>query len=117
MIISCLKRFYQFCFIFAPNAPALYNDEGKLNWENGTWENPLADKLKTLKSVNNNLIGNANLNYQVIPGLNIKTALGFNSLTLNAMALFTPLLFYMAPTQIVLAVMLISYYGTIKHGL
>ena len=28
--------------LLAPNAPALYNDDGSLNWEGSTWENPLA---------------------------------------------------------------------------
>ena len=29
-------------YILAPNAPALYYEEGNLNWENNTWNNPLA---------------------------------------------------------------------------
>ena len=34
----------------APNAPALYNDAGDLNWENGTWQNPLRFMVAKFKS-------------------------------------------------------------------
>src|SRR5690606_3182091 len=33
-------QFTQWMYQLAPNAPALYDDEGGLNWENGTWANP-----------------------------------------------------------------------------
>ena len=38
----------------APNAPSLYTEDGMLNWENGTWENPLrwANRTYQMKGTN-----------------------------------------------------------------
>lgn len=72
-----------------PNAPALYNQDGTLNWHlnaNGqsTFVNPLAELLnKTYKSKTNNLIANGNFSYDVLPGLKIGTGLGFTNLQSN----------------------------------
>jgi len=30
----------------APNAPALYDANGNLNWENNTWTNPLSNNVR-----------------------------------------------------------------------
>lgn len=48
----------------APNAPALYNEDGSLNWQNGTFKNPLALMESVYANKNKNLILNANLSYQ-----------------------------------------------------
>jgi TonB-dependent starch-binding outer membrane protein SusC len=72
-----------------PNAPALYNQDGTLNWEpnaNGTstFINPLAPLLyQTYTSKTNNLIANGNFNYDVLPGLRISTGMGFTNLQSN----------------------------------
>ncbi len=64
----------------APNAPALYNADGSLNWQNSTWENPLAN-LKS-KSLTNtaDLITNAVVSYRLIDNLTLKSNFGFTDL-------------------------------------
>lgn len=60
----------------APNAPALYNQDGTLNWEGSTWENPLALLEGKYKTNTNDFITNALLSYTVIPGVDLKTSFG-----------------------------------------
>jgi TonB-linked SusC/RagA family outer membrane protein len=70
----------------APNAPALYNNDGSLNWESNsdgrrTFDNPLAKLFyQTYTTKSNNLIANGNFSYDVLPGLKISTGLGFTNL-------------------------------------
>ncbi|MGB5820368.1 MAG: TonB-dependent receptor [Saonia sp.] len=60
-----------------PNAPALRDDEGKLNFENGTFQNnPLAALEREYGSERFNLLANMGISYQIIPGLEIKANLG-----------------------------------------
>lgn len=68
----------------APNAPALYNDDGTINWalnslNNSTWTNPLVYKYLRYKNQTNNLIANATLGYRIIPGLEIKSSFGYTN--------------------------------------
>ena len=67
----------------APNAPALYDANGNLNWENSTWDNPLAllesEFLSKIKDFNANTV----LSYNVLPNLQLKTSLGYNDLLSN----------------------------------
>lgn len=67
----------------APNAPSLYDNNGNLNWQNNTWQNPMAELLRKSKSVTNNIIGNLNLLYRILPGLNLKTTLGYNHIFMD----------------------------------
>ncbi len=61
----------------APNAPALYDENGELNWENNTWTNPLAALNGQFKSRTNDLNGNAVVAYQLFPSLEVKTSVGY----------------------------------------
>ncbi|MDD7885414.1 SusC/RagA family TonB-linked outer membrane protein [Flavivirga sp. 57AJ16] len=61
----------------APNAPALYDEQGNLNWENSTWKNPLAILETTYNGVTRNLIANTVLSYRPVPSLEFKTNLGY----------------------------------------
>jgi TonB-linked SusC/RagA family outer membrane protein len=63
----------------APNAPALYDNEGKLNWENNTFNNPVRYFNIPYNSTINNLIGNIGLSYELIKGLTIGTNLGYTT--------------------------------------
>lgn len=69
----------------APNAPALYNADGTLNWAplpngNSTWNNPL-NYLERLYRINtSNLVGNLLLSYQIAKGLHVKTTFGYTDL-------------------------------------
>ncbi|MFG4001379.1 SusC/RagA family TonB-linked outer membrane protein [Flavobacterium aquidurense] len=64
----------------SPNAPALYDNFGNLNWENGTFNNPLSNLEAVYKANTANLIANTILSYQIIPELEIKTNIGFSNL-------------------------------------
>ena len=77
-------------FQLPPNAPALYNPDGSINWApdangNTTWRsgNPIAHLLNKYENRTNNLVGDALLSYQLIPGLQIKSSFGYNSLITN----------------------------------
>ncbi|PHK32631.1 TonB-dependent receptor, partial [Nostoc linckia z16] len=64
----------------APNAPALYDGQGNLNWENSTWENPLSNLESRSLSKTGDLIANAVLSYQLAEGLQVKSNFGFTDL-------------------------------------
>ncbi|SHH67278.1 SusC/RagA family TonB-linked outer membrane protein [Flavobacterium johnsoniae] len=66
-----------------PNAPALYDIDGNLNWENNTFENPLASLQSKGVIKINDLLANAVLSYEIIPGFEFKTNLGFTDLKNN----------------------------------
>lgn len=64
-----------------PNAPALYDSNGNLNWENGTWENPLRYLNAKFQSETNDLVANTALSYEILPSLVIKSNLGYTNLS------------------------------------
>jgi TonB-linked SusC/RagA family outer membrane protein len=66
----------------APNAPALYDSTGKLNWDQEVLEfiNPLSLLLKTYESKTSNILGNFDINYRIVKNLVFKTNLGYNRL-------------------------------------
>jgi TonB-linked SusC/RagA family outer membrane protein len=67
----------------APNAPKLFNDDGTLNWENGTWTNPFSELLKKYKAKTTGLFANSTLSYQIIKGLKAKVSMGYNNLQMK----------------------------------
>ena len=73
-------QFIQKAILLAPNAPALYNAEGDLNWENSTWANPLADLRKTQVVESHNLVANLSLSYLLAKGLTLKGNFGYMDL-------------------------------------
>lgn len=77
----------------APNAPEVYTADGKLNWENSTWQNPLAELENKYKNKINNLVANASLSYEVIKDLDISVSLGFNDISMSDKN-FTPSTYY-----------------------
>ena len=66
-----------------PVAPAIFDGEGNLNWEEGTWDNPFALLLNEFNSRTSNLIGNAVVSYQVLEGLQIKANMGYTETVLR----------------------------------
>lgn len=64
----------------APNAPALYDSSGNLNWENGTWNNPLANQQAENKSTTKDLVANTVISYEIIPNLILKSNFGYTDL-------------------------------------
>ncbi len=63
--------------ILAPNAPALYDANGNLNWENNSWTNPLATLDGRYTATTAALIANTLLSYQILEGLELKTSLSY----------------------------------------
>lgn len=70
-------------YTLAPNAPSLYDASGNLNWENGTFNNPLAFLQGLYLTAAQNLIANTMLSYKVLPSLELKTSLGYNDTRLS----------------------------------
>jgi TonB-linked SusC/RagA family outer membrane protein len=75
----------QTAILMEPNAPPLYNADGTLNWTsdaagNSTWWNPLSYTLSTdFINTTKNLVSNANLSYSILPGLEIRTSVGYTN--------------------------------------
>lgn len=66
--------------ILPPNAPALYNPDGSLNWEGSTWQNPLRNLAAEFKSDTKDFIASTLLSYEVLPGLLLKSSFGYSEL-------------------------------------
>lgn len=75
-----------------PNAPALFMPDGSLNWElnstgNSTWDNPVKYLYIPFKGRTNNLISSVQLSYRILPGLELKSNIGYqNTFTKNFVA-------------------------------
>lgn len=73
----------------APDAPALYDIDGSLNWQidasgKSTFVNPLAAMFfQNYSTKTNNLIANGNFSYDILPGLKLTSAFGFTNLQSN----------------------------------
>ncbi|HXJ98269.1 MAG TPA: SusC/RagA family TonB-linked outer membrane protein [Gelidibacter sp.] len=55
-----------------PNAPALYNEDGTLNWQDGTFQNPLAQLNKTYENNTKALVLNLDLSYNLFSNTYLK---------------------------------------------
>lgn len=64
----------------APNAPAVYNADGSLNWANSTWNNPLAMLESQFDSKIKDLTANTVLSYNFLKNLQLKSSLGYSEL-------------------------------------
>jgi len=62
----------------APNAPELYDSQGQLNWQNGTFNNPLAYLEGTYTSKNGSLMTNAHIKYKLNSNWSAIMNLGYN---------------------------------------
>jgi TonB-linked SusC/RagA family outer membrane protein len=73
-----------------PNSPSLYDANGKLNWqENGVsisdlgFIQPLSYLLQKYTAQSDNLTGNINLSYRIIPSLVLRLSGGYNASYVN----------------------------------
>jgi TonB-linked SusC/RagA family outer membrane protein len=66
--------------LLSPNAPALYDADGNLNWENNTFINPLRHLNGKFNAMTYDLIANSVLSYQLLPSLEFTSAFGFSDL-------------------------------------
>ncbi|NMH89702.1 SusC/RagA family TonB-linked outer membrane protein [Flavivirga algicola] len=82
------QDFTKSALILPPNAPALYNATGNLNWENSTWRNPLSMLEQDYQARTHNLIANTVWSYHPIPSLEFKTSLGYTDYRLQSYAAF-----------------------------
>jgi len=75
-----------------PIIPALYDADGKLNWQKGgaTFENPLAVLQRAYNSKTHNLLTSMQLSYQLTPTLTARASIGYNSVSLKDQGL-TPI--------------------------
>jgi TonB-linked SusC/RagA family outer membrane protein len=74
--------------LLAPNAPALYDDNGNLNWAltpggSATWTNPLAATNQNYTGRSNSFLSSALLNYELVKGLSIRCNLGYTHINLR----------------------------------
>lgn len=64
--------------VLPPNAPALYDSTGNLNWEGGTFNNPLAPLLGRYQANTSNFNAGMTLSYELLPGLELRSIAGYN---------------------------------------
>jgi len=62
----------------SPNAPALYQEDGSLNWENNTFTNPVAAYESTYSNDSKTLNTSFKLGYELFPSVQIKFNGGIN---------------------------------------
>lgn len=76
--------------LLPPNAPALYDETGELNWEgwSASLENPMALLKRRYEAATHNLIGNATLGYEILTGLQAGANLGFTSIQSKAVTTY-----------------------------
>jgi len=74
-------------FLLSPNAPALYDSNGKLNWENGSFTNPVADYENTYSNKSLQLLNNLNAEYELLNDFSIKLSGGINYHTFDEWSL------------------------------
>lgn len=63
----------------APDAPAVYDSLGKLNWDN-LFFNPFGPLKETYRMNTDNLVANSLISYEIIPGLTVKASAGYTKI-------------------------------------
>ncbi len=81
-----------------PNAPDLRNPDGSINWAllpngNSSFDNPLHYLEHRNRANTSNLITSANLGFEIISGLELKSTFGYNYMQADGLAT-RPLTFY-----------------------
>jgi TonB-linked SusC/RagA family outer membrane protein len=82
----------QTAVLLAPDAPSLYNADGTLNWGltsigRYTYYNPVGNLQASYTNKTNNLVSSAQLGYNILPGLDIKSNFGYTNLQTNDLQL------------------------------
>lgn len=74
-----------------PNAPALYDDTGDVNWNgwnpSGTYENPIAYLNRRYEANASNLIASMEIGYSILPNLEVKSRMGYTSIGMKTLSL------------------------------
>jgi TonB-linked SusC/RagA family outer membrane protein len=63
--------------VLSPNTPAIYREDGNLNWENSTWTNPLSMIEQHFITNTDNFFSNLSMGYKLVKGLELKFSGGF----------------------------------------
>lgn len=71
-------------YSLAPNAPTLYDEKGNLNWENNTWDNPLASLEEKFSAQINTLMANTMISYSFFDNIEVRANLGFTDYRLDS---------------------------------
>ena len=66
--------------LLSPNAPALYDADGNLNWQENTFTNPLRHLNGKFKALTYDFIANSVLSYRFLPSFEFSTSLGYTDL-------------------------------------
>jgi TonB-linked SusC/RagA family outer membrane protein len=74
-------------YTLSPNAPALFNADGTINWENNTFSNPVAPYNSTYSNDTKQFLSNLNVQYELFKDLRMKLNAGFNYNTFDEVAL------------------------------
>ena len=64
-------------YTLEPNAPALYDEEGNLNWEDNTWDNPLAALEEKFGVKTSTVMANALVSYELMEDFEVRTSMGY----------------------------------------
>jgi TonB-linked SusC/RagA family outer membrane protein len=68
----------------APNTPDIFTADGKYNFQNSTWENPVWYTTQYVNAVSDNLNAAMNLSYGILKGLEISSRMGYNDIKMNS---------------------------------
>lgn len=71
----------------APNAPSLYDATGNINWQNNTFDNPLAAYNSTYTNDNIQFMNNFTAGYELLTNVQVKLNGGINYHTFNELSL------------------------------
>ncbi|WP_423128050.1 SusC/RagA family TonB-linked outer membrane protein [Gaoshiqia sp. Z1-71] len=71
----------------SPDAPALYKEDGSLNWENNTFTNPVAAYESTYQNESKTFNTSLNLSYKLLPSVAVKFNGGVNYQAFDELAL------------------------------
>ncbi|SHF39275.1 SusC/RagA family TonB-linked outer membrane protein [Chryseobacterium sp. OV279] len=74
-------------FLLSPNAPALYDANGNLNWEKNTFNNPIAAYNSTYSNKNLQFLNNLSTEYEIFSNFRVKLNSGLNYQTFEEWSL------------------------------
>lgn len=60
----------------APNAPALFDAQGKINWQNNTFKNPLSLTGRPYFNTVQGVVSNTQISYEIFNGLTVTNSFG-----------------------------------------
>lgn len=86
-LASDLTSFYK----LAPNYP-IYDNAGKFYWFNNE-QNPIAYLQRRSTNRTKNLVANSVIRYTVLPGLNLKTSLGYTQTNMDQLQVYPNIVF------------------------